>query len=178
VDWIVIVEKSIFGAGAALGFGILFNVPNRTLIYIALLGLTGVCLKNIAIGLNINIILACFIGASAVGLLSMLASKSKHSPPLVFSIPGVIPMVPGIFTYKLMLGMIRLTGETGSDFNAVFDDTLSNGLKAIFILMTLAVGVSMPNLIFRKESFHEMTILSRMERKVKFSKRVKRHKRI
>jgi uncharacterized membrane protein YjjB (DUF3815 family) len=108
----------------------------------------------------------------------MLASKSKHSPPLVFSIPGVIPMVPGIFTYKLMLGMIRLTGETGSDFNAVFDDTLSNGLKAIFILMTLAVGVSMPNLIFRKESFHEMTILSRMERKVKFSKRVKRHKRI
>ncbi|MDR3706460.1 MAG: threonine/serine exporter family protein [Paludibacteraceae bacterium] len=178
MDWIVIVEKSIFGAGAALGFGILFNVPNRTLIYIALLGLTGVCLKNIAIGLNINIILACFIGASVVGLLSMVASKSKHSPPLVFSIPGVIPMVPGIFTYKLMLGMIKLTGETGNNFDTALDDTVSNGLKAIFILMSLAVGVSMPNLIFRKESFHEMTILSRMERKVKFSKRVKRHKRI
>jgi uncharacterized membrane protein YjjB (DUF3815 family) len=65
-------------------------------------------------------------------------------------------MVPGILTYKFMLGMMRLTDATGNSFNDTLAFTINNGLKAMFIMMGLAVGVSLPNLIFRKQSFHKV----------------------
>lgn len=176
IDWLTLMEKSLFGGLAALGFGILFNVPVRTLLHISLLGLLGIFLKNYLLSFDISIILSSFIGATAIGILSLLAAKSKHSPPLVFSIPAVIPMVPGIFTYKTMLGIIKLTGETGMDFNKVLSSTINNGLKATFIMMTLAVGVSAPNLIFRRESFHEITILSKNNHRKRKEKKRKQKK--
>ncbi len=158
MDYIQILLKALLGGTAAVGFGVLFNVPVRTLIHIFILGLLGVTIRNVLTELDFSIILASLTGASTIGILSLLAAKDKHAPPLVFSIPAVIPMVPGIFTYKLMLGVIRLTSASGDKFNDIFASTVNNGLKATFILMALAVGVSVPNLIFRRESFHELRL--------------------
>jgi uncharacterized membrane protein YjjB (DUF3815 family) len=150
MDWIQIIIKSLLGGCAAIGFGVLFNVPPRLLISIFILGMVGILLKISLSEMGLNIILSSFVGASTIGVISIQTSHTKHAPPLVFSIPAVIPMIPGIFTYRAMLGMIKLTGEVGPQYNQILAESINNGLKAAFILMTLAVGVGLPNFIPKK----------------------------
>jgi uncharacterized membrane protein YjjB (DUF3815 family) len=158
-EWLLIFEKTIWFGFAAIGFGILFNVPTRTLLPIYLLAAVGGLTKVILVHFGAGVIIASLAGASLIGILSTVTAHNKHAPPLVFSIPAVIPMVPGIFAYKMMLGFIKLTGNTSaSDYSQILFDTVNNGLKALFILMTLAVGVSIPFLLTRKASAKELKI--------------------
>ena len=155
MDWFILLQKSMLGGLAAVGFAILFNVPNRSLIYIFLLGCIAICIKFGLLGFDVNIILASFAGASVVGILSLFTSKWKQTPPMIFSIASVIPMIPGIFLYRMMLGFIRLVSENSdAEFSAMLEFTFQNGLKAIFILMTLALGISLPYILLKKETFH------------------------
>ena len=154
----MILEKGIWFGFAALGFAILFNVPQRTLKIIWLIAAAGGLTKLVLIQFNIDIVIATFAGATLIGILSVYAAHNKHAPPLVFSIPSVIPMIPGAFAYRMMLGLIQLSGTAVSS-NTYFQtlaETTSNGLKTMFILMALAVGVAIPMLISRKETIKKI----------------------
>ncbi len=157
MEWLVFLETWIWLGFAAIGFATLFNVPNRTLVLIFILGALGGTLKLVLLKLGVEIILSSFTGASLIGLLSIKAAHFKHSPPFVFAIPAVIPMVPGAFTYRMMLGIIRLTGENDHTvFLQLLQETVDNGLKAFFVLTALSLGVSAPMLLSRKESAKEI----------------------
>jgi uncharacterized membrane protein YjjB (DUF3815 family) len=149
-----ILEKGIWFGFAALGFAVLFNVPQRALIIIWLFGAAGGLTKLILMQFNISIVLSTFAGASIIGILSVYAAHNKHAPPLVFSIPSVIPMVPGAFVYRMMLGLMDLadTSLSTETYNSTLAETTANGLNTIFILMALAVGVAVPMLISRRET--------------------------
>ncbi|WP_435134498.1 threonine/serine exporter family protein [Formosa sp. A9] len=146
-------EMGFWLATAAIGFGVLFNVPKRTLGMIALLAAIGGLSKLILMHYNVHIVLSSFVGATIIGFLSIQAAHGKHAPPLVFSIPAVIPMIPGAFAYKSMLGFIKLTGDIhASTYDIALDETINNGIKAAFIVLSLTAGVSLPMLISRKNS--------------------------
>ena len=152
-------EKWIWLGFAALGFAILFNVPKRTLLTIFILGAIGGAVKLLTMQFHGSIIIGSFFGAITVGFLSVWVAHIKHAPPFVFAIPAVIPMVPGAFSYKMMLGIIKLTNNTDETlFIQILNDTMSNGLKAFFILLLLAVGVSAPMILTRRESAKEMKV--------------------
>ena len=94
-----------------------------------------------------------------IGILSIPIAHKVHSPPLIFSIPAVIPMVPGAFAYRMMLDLISIAVKSGSESsNLLVYDTFQNGMKAAFILLALAVGVAVPMLITRKESAKRIRI--------------------
>lgn len=160
MEWLIFFEKWIWLGLAALGFAILFNVPQRTLWVIFLLGALGGALKVLTIKFGGGIILGSFFGAMLVGFLSIYAAHFRHAPPFVFAIPAVIPMVPGAFAYRMMLGIIKLTGDVDPQtFMTLMDETVDNGLKALFVLMALSLGVSAPMLLFRRESAKEIKVL-------------------
>ncbi len=157
IDLLTIPEKGIWFGFAALGFAVLFNVPSRTLIIIWLIAAAGGMAKLVLMLYGIDIVMATFAGATLIGILSVSAAHNKHAPPLVFSIPAVIPMVPGVFAYRMMLGLIKLSAaKIGDDSTQILSETASNGLKTLFILMALAVGVAIPMLITRKESIKKI----------------------
>jgi uncharacterized membrane protein YjjB (DUF3815 family) len=60
---------------------------------------------------GLHITLSTQIGAIVIGCLSMLAAHREHVPPLIFSIPAVVPMIPGGFAYEAMLGFLKLTSD-------------------------------------------------------------------
>jgi uncharacterized membrane protein YjjB (DUF3815 family) len=155
----VLLEKGIWAGFAALGFAILFNVPPRTLFAIWCLGALGGLTKYFMLEMNLNIILASLIGASIVGILSVPLAHKIHSPPLIFSIPAVIPMIPGVLAYRMMLGLMKISVHTSDvGMNEVLIDTIQNGMKVIFILLSLAVGVAVPMLVTRRESVKRIRI--------------------
>lgn len=158
MNWIDIGANLPWFGFAALGFAVLFNVPPRTLVAIWLLAVAGGFVKLIALGLGLGPVMASLLGASTIGVLSIPAAHNKHAPPMVFSIAAVIPMVPGVFAYRTMIGLVQLTGEVGNAYQQALSETINNGVKAVFILMALAVGVALPNIVMRKESAKEMKI--------------------
>lgn len=146
-------EKTIWFGVAAMGFSVLFNVPARTLPSVFIIGAVGGLSRLLLLHHGANIIIASFLGAIVIGLLSIPFAHEKHAPPLVFSIPSVIPMVPGLLAYRMMLGLIKLSGDVPPEaFTETLYDTVSNGLKVMFVLMSLAGGVAVPMLITRKQS--------------------------
>lgn len=148
-----IVLKSIAAGIAALGFGILFNVPQRTLFPIGILGAMGGLVKFGVMFFNVDIVFASFLSATFIGLVSIRMAYSKDSPPLVFYIPSVIPLIPGFFIYKMMLGIMSLTSINDTDiYLQNLMNTVNNGTKAIFILISLGIGVAVPMLITRRET--------------------------
>jgi uncharacterized membrane protein YjjB (DUF3815 family) len=148
-----IITKSIAAGIAALGFAILFNVPQRTLFPIGILGALGGLVKFGIMYFDAGIVFASFVAAIIIGLVSIRMAYAKDSPPLVFYIPSVIPLIPGFFIYKMMLGIMSLTSIDDTDLylqNLIA--TVNNGAKATFILISLGIGVAVPMLITRRET--------------------------
>jgi len=147
-----IISKWIWLGCAAMGFGILFNVPTRTLLPIFIMAVLGGSLKFLTIKLGGEIVMGSFLGATLIGFLSIEAAHLKHSPPFVFAIPAVIPMVPGTFAYRMMIGILKLTDVDHAAFPGLLENTVNNGLNAFLVLLFLAVGVSAPMILTRTES--------------------------
>lgn len=148
-----ILTKSFWAGLAAIGFAILFNVPRRVIFSIFALGAVGGLIKFTALEFNSGIVFASFLGATVIGIISIQMAHMRHSPPLVFSIPSVIPMIPGIFAYKMMLGMIALTSIENSDaYMQTLIETVNNGTRMMFVLISLGTGVAIPMLLTRKET--------------------------
>jgi uncharacterized membrane protein YjjB (DUF3815 family) len=159
MEWLTLLEKGIWFGLAAIGFAVLFNVPKRTLLPIYVMAATGGLCKVFLMHAEVNVILASLAGATAIGFMSIWFAHVRHAPPPVFAIPSVIPMVPGIFAYRMMLGLMNLSGKIDPEkFSQVLSETTNNGLKVMFILMALAGGVGIPLLITRKESAKEINI--------------------
>ncbi|QQR91979.1 MAG: threonine/serine exporter family protein [Myxococcales bacterium] len=153
MEYLTFLEKGIWLGLAAIGFAILFNVPRRTLKVIFAIGALGGLIKFLMLKFGINVTIASLAGAVTVGMVSRYAAHLQHAPPMVFAIPAVIPMVPGVAIYRMMLGLMRLTKSVNTDnYNQIIAQTIHAGLTASFILLSLALGVAIPMLLTRKES--------------------------
>jgi len=159
MNWFEFFEKGIWLGFAALGFAVLFNVPQRTLLIIWILGALGGLVKILMVHSGFSVVMGSLAGATIIGISSVYAAHSKHAPPLVFAIPSVIPMVPGVFAYKMMLGLIHLAGNKVTDgYDQILNETVNNGLKVFLILMCLSVGVAFPTLVTGKSSIKDIKI--------------------
>ena len=151
---------AIWSGVAAVGFGVLFNAPRKAILTIFILGFGAGFIKFLLIGLHMHIILASFLAALFVGLISMPMAHRIHKPPVVFSIPPIIPMIPGYYAYDTVLSIMKFIFiETDPSkeidlINAMF----FNGFHMFFILISMTVGVSFPMLLLRKDSVKKISI--------------------
>lgn len=154
INAINFLELAIWSGIAAVGFGILFNIPKKAIITVFALGFSAGLIKFILLKFEFDIVLASLLAATFVGVLSIPLSHKIHQPPVVFSIPPVIPMIPGFFAYKTILSVIKFTfmDENNENRNNLIDAIFSNGFTMLFILMALTIGVSFPLLLLRKSS--------------------------
>lgn len=155
-----ILEPSIWAGVAAVGFGILFNVPKKAVSTIFVLGFGAGFIKFLLMGFHLHVILASFVAALFVGVVSMPMAHRIHKPPVVFSIPPIIPMIPGYFAYETVLSIMKFIFiETDPSkkielINAMF----LNGFNMFFILISMTVGVSFPMLLLRKNTVKKIPI--------------------
>jgi uncharacterized membrane protein YjjP (DUF1212 family) len=146
------VSKFIFGGITSLGFALMFNTPKRALWTVFLLGAIGYLMKYLLFQeFEINLILSIFIASSFVGISGMYFAHRTHTPPIIFMIPAVINMIPGLISYKFMIGMIDWVGGTKGHKPSVeaIIDTFSYGITTTFILFALAFGVAFPIIVFK-----------------------------
>lgn len=153
-----LIEVAIWSGIAAVGFAILFNIPKKAILTVFLLGLGAGLIKFILLDFHNNIILASLSAASFVGLVSMPLAHRIHLPPVVYSIPAVIPMIPGYFAYETVLSIMSFIflEEDISKKTILMQAIFSNGFTMLFILISLTIGVSLPLLILRKSTVKKL----------------------
>jgi uncharacterized membrane protein YjjB (DUF3815 family) len=158
INAINFLELAIWSGIAAVGFGVLFNIPKKAIITVFALGFGAGFVKFILLKNDFDIILSSLIAAILVGILSTPLSHKIHQPPVVFSIPAVIPMIPGFFAYKTILSVMKFTFMEYDNAKRLdlIEAIFSNGFTMIFILIALTVGVSFPLLLLRKSTFKKI----------------------
>ena len=144
VDFIwMLVQDGVWSALAALGFAMLFNVPRHVLLACMVTGALGHALRTALMEGEMTIIPATLIGATAMGFIGLFYARHYRMPALVFTVSGAVTLVPGVFAFRTMIYLLRVT--TAPD-NATTQEALvqaaQNGITTGFVLAALAVGFS------------------------------------
>lgn len=86
---------------ASAAFGILFNTPKRTLLKCGLSGMLG-WITYTLVGFYLDPLFSTVIATFIVGVISQLFARVCKKPVIIFSVAGIIPLVPGGLAYDAM----------------------------------------------------------------------------
>lgn len=129
----------IFAFLSTTGFAVFFNIPKDSVIKSSLCGAIGWIVYIICAELLSSTIGATLIAAITVGLVGEFMAKNYKKPATIFTIPGIIPLVPGAGMYYTMLAVI--------DKN--FIGAAESGTEAIFTAISIAIGIIVSSSISR-----------------------------
>lgn len=146
-----ILRDALWSGIAALGFAVLFNVPLRTLAGCALCGAAGHTARTLLLEPGfLTIEAATLVGAIVVGFIGVVLARVQRVPMPIFTVSGVIPMVPGVFAFQAMIGVIQVA-SLGPDASAtLLVEATTNAIKTTLILGAIAVGIAAPTLLFQR----------------------------
>ncbi len=116
---------------ATVGFSIFFNSPRKSLIPAGVIGGIGWNIYIILFDFSRNSIVSNFFAATLISLLSEILARKMKYPAIIFVIPGILPLIPGLGLYNTMLYLVE-----GNYTNAV-----SSGADALFVSASISVGV-------------------------------------
>ncbi len=141
----------------AAGFSLLFNTPRRVIWVAGLLGGLGHGLRFLLLTAGVAVVPATLAGAVVIGLAGIVMAHRVHAPPVVFTMPACITMIPGLFAYRAMLGCIRITNlDMVKRDPDILPVTAHYFMLTASLLFTLAIGICIGALLFRKRSVKSM----------------------
>lgn len=123
--------KSIFALFASLGFGVLFNIKGKNLIFASLGGFLTWYIYLLSLSFESSNLFALFIASFAAGLYSEALARILKSPVTTFSICSIIPLVPGGGMYYTMQESVQ----------GNINKFLSTGLETLSNAGGIAVGI-------------------------------------
>lgn len=145
------IEQTIIAIFASLGFGVIFNIRGRKLIFAALGGgLSWFCYLFLE-KINVSTIFSMFICSIIFSIYSEICARFLKTPVTTLIICALIPLVPGSGMYYTMNETIR-----GNIHGAV-----ELGLNTLYSAGCLALGV-----IFVSTITKQVTNLKRVREKL------------
>lgn len=149
---LVILEDALWSGVAAVGFGVLFNVPKRALAYCALVGACGHAVRALMMTqFNMGITTSTLIGALVVGFMSKFIARKLKMPSMIFGITGAIPMVPGVFAYQTMISLGEMIHQEPGQIAVSLGEAAVNGVRTVALLGCLALGITAPTFLLERE---------------------------
>ncbi|MED4202400.1 threonine/serine exporter family protein [Neobacillus mesonae] len=126
-------------------FGIIFNAPKNTLVKCGLIGMGGWVIYYVLNGYTNNAVLATVAATIFIAVISQRLAKYYKTPVIIFSVAGIIPLVPGGLAYDAMRNFVE------NDYNAA----LALAAKVFMLAGTIAFGLvfsEVINQVIRKVS--------------------------
>ena len=146
--------KGFWCALAAVGFGVLFNAPKKSLWMILVVGFLGGTTKFALMlpVLGARIVFATFLAGLVIGFSGVYLGNWRKLIPMMITSPSVIPLVPGVFFYRSILGLISLAQVPSEDYTQLVNQTIYNGTMTVFVLLAITLGVVIPLILFKLEN--------------------------
>ena len=139
---------ALWAAIPAVGFGMIFNVPRSALPFCALGGALTYGVREVLLHQNLSIELSTFIAATTIGIIGVFWSKRYVMPRPIYTVPSIIPMIPGKYAYEMMISLVSM--NTDGVTNALLSSFIENGLHAVSILFAIAFGLVLPSMYYTK----------------------------
>ena len=146
-------QDGLFAAVASVGFAAISR-PTRVIILVAaLLAAIGHMGRFLLMQAQVGIASASLCAAALIALCSMPFARKLHIPAEMFVFPALLPMIPGMFAYKAILATLRFLNQPDivPDY-ALLAQIAYNSMNALFIMLALGIGASVPLLLLRRES--------------------------
>lgn len=96
---------------AVLSFSVALGVPKKFLILSGLTGSIGWIVFLVFSNLGVSTIMASFISAFCVAIISAILSKVVKAIISIFFIPGILPVVPGVAMYRTVYYILNNNSE-------------------------------------------------------------------
>ncbi|WP_163653683.1 threonine/serine exporter family protein [Listeria sp. PSOL-1] len=135
---LIIIYHFIFSFIASISFGMLCRVPKETVITGGVVGASGWLGFFLLNEAGYGIFITSFCCSLILSILSYIYSYWKKYPSIVFFIPGLVPVVPGITFYEVFKALFMGNSATAS---ARFFDVIASAVA-------LACGITIGNIIF------------------------------
>ncbi|MEI8309073.1 MAG: threonine/serine exporter family protein [Chloroflexales bacterium] len=116
---------------AAGGFAVLFDVPRRYILISALAGAVAYITRQIVLAQGVPPEGAALVAGLTIGICAEALARMFDAPTSLFSIPGYIPLVPGVLAFRTILNFVK------EDYTAGTADFV----RAALITIGLAAGL-------------------------------------
>lgn len=135
---------------AATSFGVIFNAPRKMLFFCGFVGMTGWVVYSSYLEIFQNTMQASFLGAFAVAICAHIFAKRYKKPMIIFSVAGIIPLVPGGMAFNAMRHIV--------DHDYI--NAISFAMNAFMISGAIAMGLVFAEviiqLVYRRPSPREL----------------------
>ena len=146
----------LFAALAAMGFGAISDPPLKAYRSIALLAAVGHALRFFLMTIcGVNIAIGSLCASLTIGFGALWLGKRIRTPITVLSIPALLPMIPGKYAYNMFFAQIMFLQNLGSmeGQQKYMEMFFFNTMVAVTVIFVLAVGATLPILLFPKRTF-------------------------
>lgn len=143
-----VLEDAVWSGLAALGFGMLFNVPKSALGWCALLGAMGHALRTaLGVGAGLHVVPATLLACLVIGVGARWRAHVMKMPAKVFQVTSVIPLIPGAFAFRAMLGLFALAGMPIGSITEPLQYVATNIVMTGALLGAIVAGIIAPKLL-------------------------------
>lgn len=127
----IYIQQLLYVFLSTIGFAVIFNSPRDTVIKSGVNGAGGWLIYMLINDVTNSPIAATFMAALTVGSLGEIFAKVFKKPSTTFTIPGMMPLVPGKGMYYTMLYL------TEKNFLSAAD----SGSQALIVSIVIASGI-------------------------------------
>jgi uncharacterized membrane protein YjjB (DUF3815 family) len=149
MDPLFLLQQTACGAIAAAGFGVLFNIGFRSLGWCAASGAVALAVRTICLEQGWSLEAASFVAALAVGSGVQVLGRWTDISLDALDVTGCIPMVPGSFAAKAILGLFALTSPNLTGATDTLIEAVGYTLRVMFTVGAIGTGLAIPTLLLR-----------------------------
>lgn len=125
------IEQLITSFIASAAFGIIFSAPKESLVKCGFVGMAGWFLYYLLYSSNVSSIMATLAATLLVAIISQIFARFYKTPVIIFSVAGIIPLVPGGLSYDAMRNFVE------NDYNMA----LQLAARAFMLSGAIAMGL-------------------------------------
>ena len=105
--------------------------------------------------LGVDIATASLCASFSIGMGSLVLGKRIYCPMTVLYIPALLPMIPGMYAYKIVFSLIMFMQnlKVPELQEKYLIDLFTNSIITCSVIFMLAVGATIPLFLFIKRAF-------------------------
>lgn len=134
---------------AAATFCILFNAPRRALLQCGIAGMVGWAVY-LLLERQWDVVIATFFATVVIGVVSQIFARSFKMPVIIFSVGGIIVLVPGGMAYDAMRKFVEKE----------YIDAVQTAAQVLLLSGAIAAGLALSEVLGqmfrRKKQLQEM----------------------
>ncbi|MGM9945634.1 MAG: threonine/serine exporter family protein [Lysinibacillus sp.] len=120
-------------------FAVIFNAPIKVIPWCGIVGSLGWTIYKLLSQVGLYEVHATFVGAFVVSIVAHIYARHLRMPMIVFSVAGIIPLVPGGIAYNAMRNIVEVDYLMGMEY----------GMRAFLISGAIAMGLVFAEVIMQ-----------------------------